>query len=101
TGTWQRDPSHYPVALTPLYIDLVAPDNRYLGMTDAGNLLSLPLPSRSVIVVEGWEYVGTLENTDMSPERVAAFEENVRTRIEATVLERWRTELRPAELAWL
>src|SRR5581483_7472432 len=36
-----------------------------------------------------------------SPERVAAFEEKVRNRHEAAVLDRWRTELRPALLARL
>ncbi|HZU76433.1 MAG TPA: PEP-utilizing enzyme [Dehalococcoidia bacterium] len=100
-GTWQRDPSHYPVALTPLYIELRFPAGGWTVMKAAGHAFSLPLPSRSAIAVDGWEYFGTLDDADTSPARVAAFEENVRNRLEATVLQRWHTERRPAELAWL
>ena len=97
-GFWARDPSHYPVALTLLFIKSLL---RAVadGLRAATEAFSVPLPVRSVFAVDGWEYMGSDGQVDSSPACLAAFEAKVVDGIETAVHRRWWAALRPAAAA--
>jgi pyruvate,water dikinase len=98
-GFWTRN-DHYAVPVTRLQVDLV------MGLRD-GLLAALEEfatfgPPPGQIVVDGYMYFGSgMPPVTPSPERVAAFEDRVRSRHEIDVLRRWREEHRPAAKAEL
>ena len=88
-GYWVRN-SNSLRPLTPLYADFRV--SRYLpeAARAVADEFSLLEPAREWIIVDGFVYEGSCNPSNApSAERVAAFEEKIRNRHEATVIARW------------
>jgi pyruvate,water dikinase len=95
-GLWRRD-IHRPFPVTPLFADYQLGEHLGEGFRIAEDEFSLPVPRHPVVLIDGYAYDGLRFEPGWPPaERVAAFEEKVRERHEATVLRRWREQVQPA-----
>jgi pyruvate,water dikinase len=97
-GHWVRG-DHFPLPLTTLQAE-ISLNRQSVGR--AAEEFALLAPAPELAVIDGYAYGGSMAQREAPlPERVAAFEERVRSGHEGVVLRRWREEHRPAFLAEL